>query len=159
MSDPEPIRPKEGASQPTMLHSEDAQGSNSQNNLQPVATSTLLQNPLVGMSNEDVIEDAGNFALANGLAEYVEDFKKGALMAKVYNVEQGYENIDRLAQHEKQILRMEELKRWDNPWKLYLLCGLCAGCAIVQGMDQTIINGAQVRPPSPAICPVVLIRS
>lgn len=31
------------------------------------------------------------------------------------------------------------------PRTLYFLCALCAGCAIVQGMDQTIINGAQVR--------------
>jgi hypothetical protein len=34
---------------------------------------------------------------------------------------------------------------------LYFLCTLCAGSAIVQGMDQTAVNGAQVRSSWPSL--------
>lgn len=56
----------------------------------------------------------------------------------------GFEDVDELTDEDKAFLRFET----ENPWKsaprrLYFLCALCAGCAIVQGMDQTVINGAQ----------------
>ena len=146
MSEPTLVPTKDSSNQPAMSHNENAQGSsNSGNDARPVATSTLLQNPLIAMSDSDVLEDAQYFALHNGLAEHVDTFRKGALMAKVYNNRGGYEDINILTEADRLVLRTEEKKRWAQPRMLYLLCSLCAGCAIVQGMDQTVINGAQVR--------------
>merc|ERR1712000_554768 len=51
--------------------------------------------------------------------------------------------IDMLTEEEKGTLRKEETHRWHQPFALYFLCTLCAGSAIVQGMDQTTVNGAQ----------------
>lgn len=130
------------------MSSQDSQGRSSSG---PEPTSTLLQNPLHSMSEGQVARDARDFAMVNGLEDYAEDFVKGGLMAKVYNVPGGYEDIEELSAVDKATLRMEDLKRWDQQPMLYLLCGLVAGCAIVQGMDQTIINGAQVGSlPDPA---------
>lgn len=124
------------------MSSQDSQGRSSSG---PEPTSTLLQNPLSTMSEGQIARDARDFAVVNGLGDYEEAFMKGGLMAKAYNIPGGYEDIEQLSAVDKATLRMEDLKRWDQRPMLYLLCGLVAGCAIVQGMDQTIINGAQVR--------------
>ena len=109
------------------------------------ATTTVLQNPLADMTEEELIADASGLCLQKGLLEHIDTFRKAALLAKVINVPQGFESIDALSEAEKEILRYEETHRWRaQPKMLYFLCALCAGCAIVQGMDQTVINGAQV---------------
>ena len=105
----------------------------------------LLRNPLIGMSQEDVLNDADTFVEEKGLLEYRDEFRKGALVAQVGNVEDAFETIDGLTEDEKEILRKETTHRWSQPFMLYFLCTLCAGSAIVQGMDQTAVNGAQVR--------------
>lgn len=98
------------------------------------------------MTEDEVIDDVDSFVRLNGLESYEAAFRKGALMAKVANVPQGYRGINMLSQEDQQALDYEENNRWTSqPRMLYFLCALCAGCAIVQGMDQTVINGAQVR--------------
>lgn len=104
-----------------------------------------LQNPLLGFSREEVLADADAFVDTHGLAEFREEFQKGALLAQATNIPNGFENIALLTEVDKAILRREESNRWDQPFMLYFLCVLCAGSAIVQGMDQTAVNGAQVR--------------
>lgn len=105
----------------------------------------ILQNPLEVMSNEEVIADADRFVEENGLAEHRQLFRRGCLAAKTQNMPNGFEGLDELTEADKAILRFETEHQWkSSPRKLYLLCALCAGCAIVQGMDQTVINGAQV---------------
>jgi len=61
----------------------------------------------------------------------------------VQNRPNGYEKIDMLSEEEKGWLRHEDAHRWSQPFQLYFLVVLCAGSAIVQGMDQTAVNGAQ----------------
>ncbi|EEU39393.1 uncharacterized protein NECHADRAFT_43621 [Fusarium vanettenii 77-13-4] len=108
------------------------------------APTTVLQNPLADMTEEELIADASGLCLQKGLLEHVDVFRKAALLAKVINVPQGFESIDALSEEDKEMLRYEETHRWKaQPKMLYFLCALCAGCAIVQGMDQTVINGAQ----------------
>ncbi|GJN79246.1 hypothetical protein PLIIFM63780_002759 [Purpureocillium lilacinum] len=104
-----------------------------------------MLNPLEYMTEDEVLEDADGFVAAHGLGdEHRETFRKGALLAKAHNWPAGFEAIDRLTADDKAVLRYEEAHKWSSaPRKLYLLCALCAGCAIVQGMDQTVINGAQ----------------
>lgn len=105
-----------------------------------------LQNPLLGLTHDEVIADVDAFVDSKGLMEDREVFRKGALVAQAINIPNGFETIDILSEEDKAILRREETHRWHQPFALYFLCALCAGSAIVQGMDQTAVNGAQVRP-------------
>lgn len=79
-----------------------------------------------------------------GLTEYRDEFQKGALIARTGQRDDGFEYVSRLSEDEKGLLRHEITHRWDHPFMLYFLVVLCAGSAIVQGMDQTAVNGAQV---------------
>ncbi|KAJ6443154.1 MFS sugar transporter [Purpureocillium lavendulum] len=89
-------------------------------------------NPLDLMTNAEVLADVEGFVTANGLDRHRETSPHG------------FETLDELPEEDKDVLRYEEGHKWSSaPRMLYLLCALCAGCAIVQGMDQTVINGAQ----------------
>ncbi|CAH0058594.1 unnamed protein product [Clonostachys solani] len=101
-------------------------------------------NPLSEITPQEVLAEVNRFVEAKGLREHRDAFRKGALLARVQNVPDGFEDIDLLSSEEKEYIRYEVSHKWrSSPPLLYLLCGLCAGCAIVQGMDQTVINGAQ----------------
>ncbi|KAK8136036.1 metabolite transport protein YwtG [Apiospora sp. TS-2023a] len=104
---------------------------------------TLLNNPLTGMSRDEVIADVEGFIQERGLTEHREDFIKGALVAQVTNQDYAFEQIKELREDEKNLLRREITHRWSQPFMLYFLCTLCAGSAIVQGMDQSAVNAAQ----------------
>ncbi|KYK61962.1 plastidic glucose transporter 4 [Drechmeria coniospora] len=107
-------------------------------------TTAPVLNPLAGMTNEEVLADADAFVRENGLVEHRDVFRKGALVAKTQNEVGAYESIAELTEDDKAVLRHEDGHKWrSSPPMLYLLCALCAGCAVVQGMDQTVINGAQ----------------
>ncbi|KEY66627.1 hypothetical protein S7711_01922 [Stachybotrys chartarum IBT 7711] len=85
--------------------------------------------------------EAVEFALQSGLEAYQEDFRKASCL-NLINVDR--DDIEGLTQEEKDVLAFEDTHRWSSsPTTLYMLCALCAGCAVVQGMDQTVINGAQ----------------
>lgn len=107
------------------------------------SVAALLRNPLTGMSEQEVIADVDNFVNARGLQDARDAFRKGALLAKVQNRPNGFEHLDILSEEEKGWLRHESTHRWSQPFMLYFLVVLCAGSAIVQGMDQTAVNGAQ----------------
>jgi hypothetical protein len=96
------------------------------------------------MTDEEVLKDVDRFIDSRGLADKRDAFHKGALMARVQNQPNGFEKINMLSEEEKGWLRHEETHRWSQPFMLYFLVVLCAGSAIVQGMDQTAVNGAQV---------------
>jgi hypothetical protein len=108
------------------------------------AVAAKLRNPLGGMTDEEVLKDVDRFIDSRGLADKRDAFHKGALMARVQNRPNGFEKINMLSEEEKGWLRHEETHRWSQPFMLYFLVVLCAGSAIVQGMDQTAVNGAQV---------------
>ena len=103
-----------------------------------------IRNPLAGKSEESVLADVDTFVEEKGLTEHREVFRKGALIARVGQRADGFENISSLTAEEKDLLRHEVTHRWSHPFMLYFLVVLCAGSAIVQGMDQTAVNGAQV---------------
>ena len=90
-----------------------------------------------------MIADVDGFVEARGLQHARDAFRKGALLAKVQNRVNGFEKLDILTEEEKGWLRHETTHRWSQPFMLYFLVVLCAGSAIVQGMDQTAVNGAQ----------------
>lgn len=103
-----------------------------------------LRNPLAGLSEEQVIADVDAWCVEKGLQADQEAFRKGALIARVGQRDDGFEYVDQLSTEEKDLLRHEINHRWSQPFMLYFLVVLCAGSAIVQGMDQTAVNGAQV---------------
>ncbi|OCF30869.1 hypothetical protein I316_07502 [Kwoniella heveanensis BCC8398] len=108
-------------------------------------STALLKNPLDGMTSEQVLADVDAFVAEKGLGEYAEVFRKGALLARVAQKQDGFEELsnNEISEDEKRVLREEESHRWRQPFTLYFLVVLCAGSAIVQGMDQTAVNGAQ----------------
>jgi hypothetical protein len=103
-----------------------------------------LRNPLIGVTEEQVLADVEIWCAEKGLTKDLDSFRKGALIARVGQRDDGYEYVSILSEEEKEWLRHETTHRWSQPFMLYFLVVLCAGSAIVQGMDQTAVNGAQV---------------
>lgn len=124
-------------------HAERRRSSVSFKGRQP-SVAAQLKNPLAGMGEADVLRDVDVWVSERGLDHERDTFRRGALLARVINTEGGFEQLD-LPEEEKECLRREVTNRWSQPFMLYFLVVLCAGSAIVQGMDQTAVNGAQVR--------------
>jgi hypothetical protein len=101
----------------------------------------------MGMNDKDVMEDAASLAMRQGLGAIQDEFKMGALIAKsTLDNPDGFERLSNINDELMESLRHEQRSPYKSlPLMQYLLAALCAGCAIVQGMDQTIINGAQVH--------------
>lgn len=113
-------------------------------------TRVLQQNPFALKSYAEVIADAERLARECKLPEDDWDvLKKGAVLAKAQEDETPFENVPEIMdilREEDKVALWEERK---HPWKTLSKAGfcqaaVCAGCAVVQGADQTIINGAQV---------------
>ncbi|KAI5123855.1 hypothetical protein M0805_005672 [Coniferiporia weirii] len=100
-----------------------------------------LANPLAGIPQDQLMRDGAAFARKHDLGHLEEEFAKGALVAQD---PVGFEGIDVLSEEEKEVLRRELTHRWHQPLSLYWLCVMCAVAAAVQGMDETVINGAQI---------------
>ncbi|KAI0044346.1 hypothetical protein FA95DRAFT_1608624 [Auriscalpium vulgare] len=100
-----------------------------------------LANPLAGISHEQLMSDGEAFAHQYGLGEFVEDFRKGALLAQD---PLAFETIPGLSEADRVKLRRELTHRWDQPKTLYYLVILCSMAACVQGMDESVINGANL---------------
>ncbi|KAB8070594.1 hypothetical protein BDV29DRAFT_160301 [Aspergillus leporis] len=103
-------------------------------------TNTKLKNPLAGLSREELYLDIEEFTQEKNLGDIVELLKRGALVAQD---PRSFELLNELSEDEKELLRREKTHRWNQPFMMYFMTILCAGSAIVQGMDQTAVNGAQ----------------
>jgi hypothetical protein len=109
-----------------------------------------VQDPLQDIPLNQVIDDVDKFVKDNNLEAFQRTLRMGGLASKAQELPGGFDQVTELASDEKAALDHEEKHPWKStPLRLYLLCALCAGCAIVQGMDQTVINGAQVRDANP----------
>jgi sugar porter (SP) family MFS transporter len=97
----------------------------------------ITHNPLRDISREAVIRNARAFAIKHELAEDQEYFVRGAVLAQSGDT-------DHLTDDEKIVVDEETKHRWRQPLTLYYLTIMCAMCAVVQGMDETVINGAQL---------------
>ncbi|KAL1960586.1 hypothetical protein VTO42DRAFT_7165 [Malbranchea cinnamomea] len=101
---------------------------------------TKLRNPLAALSREELLQDVEEFAQEKNMMHILDDLKKGALIAQD---PKNFENLSELSEEEKASIRHERTHRWDQTFMMYFMTILCAGSAIVQGMDQTAVNGAQ----------------
>lgn len=120
--------------------------------------SAVFENPLAGVPKEKLMQDVEDFCRQYELTDDIEIFQKGALVAQE---PENYENMAELSTEDKRWLTMETDQKWHHPWRLYwLVCmyrvegdpywssanniqAMCSLAAAVQGMDETVNNGAQ----------------
>ncbi|POR33714.1 Uncharacterized protein TPAR_06096 [Tolypocladium paradoxum] len=102
--------------------------------------SAVMENPLKTRTKEELLDDVDAFCRKYNLADFVDDFRKGALVAQ--NPELAA-TMPELSAEDKHILERETTHRWNQPFTLYWLCVMCSLAAAVQGMDETVNNGAQ----------------
>ncbi|CAO1630928.1 unnamed protein product [Sympodiomycopsis kandeliae] len=100
-----------------------------------------LANPLKGFSQDEVIQRGRAFAAQAGVPEKADLFAKGAVLARDPLM---YETLPLLDDDDRAALKREETHRWDQPKMMYLLVACCSLSAVVQGMDQSVINGANL---------------
>ncbi|KAI2642101.1 hypothetical protein GGS21DRAFT_290858 [Xylaria nigripes] len=105
--------------------------------------SAKLENPLAGLSPDQLAQLGEEFCTKHGITgeEDVRAFRLGAMISGDMN---RYDSIDGLESHERTVLDQETTHRWRNPPMLYAVITICSLCAAVQGMDETVVNGAQI---------------
>ncbi|GLA30379.1 hypothetical protein ACMYSQ_001633 [Aspergillus niger] len=100
----------------------------------------VFENPLAGVPREQLLNDVERFCRQYGLEAHLDDFRKGALISQN---PQGALDLPDLTEADKEILRREQTHKWSQPWQLYFMASMCSLAAAVQGMDETVNNGAQ----------------
>ncbi|CUM68062.1 uncharacterized protein PRCAT00005777001 [Priceomyces carsonii] len=96
-------------------------------------------NVLRQYSEAQVVQMGIHYANTHGLDE--ELFARAAALARA---PKDYENNVSLNQDEKEALRKEENSRWNVPSKLIQVIALGSVAAAVQGMDESVLNGANL---------------
>ncbi|KAL9087719.1 MAG: hypothetical protein Q9165_006486 [Trypethelium subeluteriae] len=103
----------------------------------------ILANPLRGKSQQELMALGVEYAREHALVE-PEDlraFKLGAVLAAA---PENFDKCPNLTQDELEVLKREWTHKWSQPKLLYIVIILCSICAAVQGMDETVVNGAQI---------------
>ncbi|KAI0900800.1 hypothetical protein F4806DRAFT_491688 [Annulohypoxylon nitens] len=104
--------------------------------------SAKLEHPLAGLTTEQLGQRGEEFCAKHGFTneEDIRAFRLGAIIAGNMNK---YDTVDGLTDREKLVLDRELTHKWSNPPMLYAVIVICSLCAAVQGMDETVVNGAQ----------------
>lgn len=102
--------------------------------------SAVFENPLKQRTKEELLKDVAEFCRIHDLNDHLDDFRKGALAAQ--NPE-SFQSLSELTAEDKNMIEREQTHRWSHPFMLYWLCCMCSMAAAVQGMDETVNNGAQ----------------
>ncbi|KAL8281873.1 hypothetical protein RB597_009543 [Gaeumannomyces tritici] len=115
-----------------------------------------LANPLAGRGRAELAamgEEYCRRRVGLGGAEDVRAFRLGAAIAGGNGDDDddnekgpaGFEDVveDGLTAREREVLGREVTHKWSNPGMLYWVVAICSLCAAVQGMDETVVNGAQ----------------
>jgi len=100
----------------------------------------IFENPLAGIPRDRLMKDVQEFCLRFNLMDDLETFQKGALVSQD---PEGAATMPELSEFEKETLIREKTHKWSQPWQLYWLAIMCSMAAAVQGMDETVNNGAQ----------------
>ncbi|KAH7882036.1 hypothetical protein F5I97DRAFT_1817787 [Phlebopus sp. FC_14] len=104
-----------------------------------------LSNPLRGIPYDRLMTDVEVFAQERGLTHILTDLQKGALIAQD---PESYNRYDIYGDEDKRILREEVTHKWKQTGMLYYMVIMASLAAAVQGMDEAVINGAQIIYPS-----------
>lgn len=102
--------------------------------------SAVFENPLKRRTKGELLKDVEEFCRIHDLNDYLDDFRKGALAAQS---PESLQSLEELTAEDKNIIEREHTHRWSHPFMLYWLCCMCSMAAAVQGMDETVNNGAQ----------------
>ncbi|KAH6622806.1 hypothetical protein F5144DRAFT_656454 [Chaetomium tenue] len=105
--------------------------------------SKKLANPLAGLSSERLGAMGVEYAKLAGLTSD-EDMRAFRLGAMIAGDNTQYDQIPELTEREREVLEKETTHKWSNPSMLYWVVIICSLCAAVQGMDETVVNGAQI---------------
>lgn len=100
-------------------------------------------NILSQYSEAQVMQMGRNYALKHNLDP--ELFGRAAVLARTPDA---YEDMEILTAEEKAGLHKEATKKWHVPSKLFQVIALGSMAAAVQGMDESVINGANLFYPS-----------
>ncbi|KAK4056871.1 hypothetical protein OIO90_002121 [Microbotryomycetes sp. JL221] len=100
-----------------------------------------IQNPLHGLSREELFHKVDAFCRDNGLEAELDLFRRGALVAQAPG---DFEDFAELTEDDKYHIRRETTNKWSQPWSLYFTVVICSLAACVQGWDQTGTNGANL---------------
>ncbi|KAN0113029.1 hexose transporter [Hyaloscypha variabilis] len=102
-----------------------------------------IANPLAGFTHAELAQKGEEYARSNtvGNEEDIRAFKLGAILAQDPF---RHAEVDGLTPEERAVMSKEIEKKWSQPRLLYLVIILCSTCAAVQGMDETVVNGAQI---------------
>ncbi|KAF9235407.1 hypothetical protein BU15DRAFT_89580 [Melanogaster broomeanus] len=104
-----------------------------------------LSNPLRGVPHDRLLADVEVFANERGLTHILSDLKKGALIAQD---PESYHRLDVFTEEDRQVLRDEVTHKWRQTGMLYYMVVMTSLAAAVQGMDEAVINGAQIIYPA-----------
>lgn len=99
----------------------------------------IKNNVLSQFSEEDVRQMGHNYAEENGLDPIL--FSKAAAVARSPTL---FQLMSFLSDEEKAALNHEHTHKWDVPKRLFAVIAMGSMAAAVQGMDQTVINGANL---------------
>lgn len=99
-------------------------------------------NLLSNYTEEEVMNMGRAYGKKNGLDEDL--FAKAAAIARD---PRGYNSMTFLSEKDKESLYKEEQHPWALPWKMYWLVCTASMAACMQGMDETVINGANLYYP------------
>ncbi len=106
--------------------------SSDQNDRGDANVSAKLANPLDGVPQDRLLEDAARFASSYGLGHLTQEFKKGAILAQDPT---SWETNPLFSEEDRAALRREVTNRWAQPFQLYWLVILCSLAAAVQGVS------------------------
>ncbi|KAF3070566.1 Polyol transporter 5 [Daldinia childiae] len=143
----EKIQPRKGsgysdASPSELEHRETTDNILDEGERRRLEATAKLENPLAGLSPTQLAQRGEEFCVKHGLtdADDIRAFRLGAMIAGNLNK---YDTVDELTDREREVLDREITHKWSNPTMLYAVIVICSLCAAVQGMDETVVNGAQ----------------
>jgi hypothetical protein len=87
--------------------------------------SAAFENPLANIPKEQLLSDVEAFCKQHNLQEYVDEFKRGALVAQSPSEAH---TLYELSSDDKVALEREQTHRWSQPWKLYWLASEHCPC-------------------------------
>ncbi|KAI6002398.1 hypothetical protein F5J12DRAFT_894166 [Pisolithus orientalis] len=100
-----------------------------------------LENPLRGIAHEHLMTEVEIFARERGLMHILGELKKGALLAQD---SQAYKRYSIYSDTDINCLEDEVHHRWSQTGALYYVVVMSSLAAAIQGMDETVVNGAQL---------------
>jgi len=80
--------------------------------------SATFENPLANIPRDQLLSDVEIFCKQHNLQEYMDEFKRGALVAQSPSEAH---TLHELSSDDKDALEREQTHRWSQPWKLYWL--------------------------------------